>query len=256
MAKQDKSANETESTSNAMVVASEARPAWLADKDTKRGSENVKAEDLVIPRLELVQDLSPCRKKADPAYIDGAEEGMLYNNVTRQLYGTSVLVVPVYFRKEWLIWKDRKQGGGFRGAFPTKEAAEDHMSTLEDAEHCEAIDTAQHFCLLIQPEKGRIEEIVISMSRSKMKVSRKWNSLIRMDGGDSFARVYRITAGPEKNSKNQDYYNINIAMAGYPTEAIYARAEALYEQIAAGKVGINRDFEEQTGPDEGPPPEY
>lgn len=255
MSKNREQQQQSEPASTAMVVMSEARPDWL-NKESTRGSENVKAEDLVIPRLELVQDLSPCRKKADPAYIEGAEEGMLYNNVTRQLYGTGVLVVPVYFRKEWLIWKDRKQGGGFRGAFPNKEAAEAHIETLEDGEHCEAIDTAQHFCLLIQPEKGRVEEIVISMSRSKMKVSRKWNSLIRMDGGDSFARVYRITAGPEKNSKNQDYYNISVAMAGFPTEAIYARAEKLYEQIKSGSVAINRDFDDQTGGDTEPDPEY
>ncbi len=254
MAKEQKAEQQT---GTSMVVMSEARPAWLKTEST-RGSEDVKAEDLVIPRLELVQDLSPCRKKADPAYIDGAEEGMLYNNVTRQLYGTAVLVVPVLFKKEWLIWKDRKQGGGFRGAFATKELAEEALAGLEDGEHCEAVDTAQQFCLLIQPEKGRVEEIVVSMSRSKMKVSRKWNSLIRMDGGDSFARVYRLSAVAEKNSKNQDYFNINVAMAGFPTEQIYARAEALYEQIKSGRVGINRDFEgeDDHASGESGPPEY
>lgn len=236
------------------VMMSDDVPDFLKNQGgPARGSENVGADDLVIPRLELVQDLSPCRKKADPNYIEGCEEGMLYNNVTRQLYGTEALIVPVYFRKEWLIWKDRNEGGGFRGAFATQAEAEAALDHLDDADKgkCEVIDTAQHFCLLIQPETGKVEEIVISMNKSKMKVSRKWNSLIRMNGGDSFARVYRISAVAEKNSKNQDFFNYMIAPAGFPTKAIYDKAEELYKAIASGAVQINREMEGSGEPGEG-----
>lgn len=231
---------------NQMALFSDEVPDFLKNQTTARGSENVGADDLVIPRLELVQDLSPCRKKSDPNYIEGIEEGMLYNNVTRQNYGTEALVIPVYFRKEWLIWKDRTEGGGFRGAFPSEAEANAAMAELEDGDKCEVVDTAQHFCLLIQPETGKVEEIVISMNKSKMKVSRKWNSLVRMNGGDSFARVYRIGTVSEKNSKNQDYYNFVVSPAGFPTKELYQRAEKLYDAIASGAVQVNRDFE-QTG---------
>lgn len=226
------------------ALFSDEVPDFLKDQTTARGSENVGADDLVIPRLELVQDLSPCRKKSDPNYIEGIEEGMLYNNVTRQNYGTEALVIPVFFRKEWLIWKDRNEGGGFRGAFATEAEANAAMADLEDGDKCEVVDTAQHFCLLIQPETSKVEEIVISMNKSKMKVSRKWNSLIRMNGGDSFARVYRVGTVSEKNSKNQDYYNLVISPAGFPTKDLYQRAEKLYEAIASGAVQVNRDFEQ------------
>ena len=232
---------------NQMALFSDEVPDFLKNQTTARGSENVGADDLVIPRLELVQDLSPCRKKSDPNYIDGIEEGMLYNNVTRQNYGTEALVIPVYFRKEWLIWKDRTEGGGFRGAFPTETEAKMAMADLEDGDKCEVVDTAQHFCLLIQPETGKVEEIVISMNKSKMKVSRKWNSLIRMNGGDSFARIYRIGTVSEKNSKNQDYYNLVVAPAGFPSKELYDRAEKLYDAIASGSVQVNRDFEQTSG---------
>lgn len=236
----------TKASNNMMMVADEV-PDFLKNQETARGSENVGAEDLVIPRLELVQDLSPCRKKQDPNYIEGCEEGMLYNNVTRQLYGTEALVIPVYFKKEFLIWKDRNAGGGFRGAFNTELEAKMALNELDDGDDCEVVDTAQHFCLLIQPEAGKVEEIVISMSRSKMKVSRKWNSLIRMNGGDSFGRVYRVGTVTEKNDRNQDYYNMVISPAGFPTKELYERAEKLYEAIAAGAVQIDRKVDEPQG---------
>lgn len=230
---------------NSVMLMSDEVPEFLKNQTSSRGSENVGANDLVIPRLELVQDLSPCRKKTDPSYIPGCEEGMLYNNVTRQLYGVEVLVIPVYFRKEWLIWKDRTAGGGFRGAFGSQAEAEAAMATLEDGNDCQVVDTAQHFCLALTPDTGKIEEIVISMNKSKMKVSRKWNSLIRMNGGDSFSRIYRLSAVSEKNNKNQDYFNYAVTAAGFPTEAIYKRAEALYEAIASGAVQIDRKVDNE-----------
>ena len=90
-------------------TAIQAVPEFLKT-GTARGNEQVGASDLIIPRIELVQSLSPCRKKTDPAYIEGAEEGDLYNNVTRELYGKEITVIPLYFAKEFLLWKDRSKG--------------------------------------------------------------------------------------------------------------------------------------------------
>lgn len=223
------------------VLAESARPSFL--KDTARGAENVGVADLVIPRLEVVQSLSPCRKKGDPDYIEGAEEGMLYNNVTRELYGEEVTVVPCYFLKEWLIWKDRKKGGGFRGAFPSKAEADKAISELKDsegkkepAEDFTALDTAQHFCLLLPPSGGKPQQIVISMAKSKMKVSRKWNSLMNLAGDDTFARAYKIMGVGDKNAKNEDFYNLAVKALGYVTEPIYIAAEKMHEAIKKGGV--------------------
>lgn len=217
---------------NSAIVSTEM-PDFLKDIKSSRGVENVTADDLVVPRLEVVQALSPCRKKTDPAYIEGAEEGMLFNNVTRELYGEEVTVIPVYFKKEYLVWKDRKKGGGFRGAFPTEAAAEEAIRGQEDAEDLVATDTNQQFCLLIGKD-GKPQEVVLSMSKSKAKVSRRWNSLIRMNGGDSFSRVYKISVVSEKNKNNEDYYNIAVAPMGFPTKDLYLTAEDMYNAIKAG----------------------
>lgn len=223
-------------------------PAYLMNKNMGigRGAENVTTDDLVIPRIELVQDLSPCRRKSDPNYIEGCEEGMLYNNLTRELYGTSCLVVPVYYRKEFLVWKDRDSGGGFRGAYQSQAMAQEAINDMEDADLLGIAETAQHFVVLVHPETGRTEEAVISMSRSKLKISRKWNSLIRMNGGDSFSRVYRISAVGEKNNKNQDFFNLSVVTAGFPSEEVYNKCEKLYDAIVSGAVDVDRKFDDTT----------
>lgn len=229
------------------VVSTEV-PDYLKDQQAGggRGRENVGAEDLVIPRLEIVQDLSPARKKSDPNYIEGAEEGMLYNNVTRELYGTSVLVVPAMFVKEWLIWKDRKEGGGFRGAFANEAEAEAARAELEDGDKCEVVDTGQQFCVLVHPD-GRVEEIVVSLAKSKAKISRKWNSLIRIANGDSFSRVYKLSVVEDQNQQNQKFFNFAVSPAGFPAEPIYRKAEAMYKAVTGGRARADRSVDDAGG---------
>jgi hypothetical protein len=225
------------------VVTNEL-PEWLRDKAVVRGAENVTTDDMIIPRIELVQALSPARKKTDAAYIEGAEEGMLYNNVTRELYGEGVSVVPVYYTKQFLVWKDRKSGGGgsngFRGAFASEALARDAITQLAE-EGLEVSDTAQHFVLVKCGDAW--QEAVISMAKSKMKVSKRWNSLIRMTNTDSFSRAYKLSAVTETNARNESYFNFGITPLGFVPKDVYDRAEKLYETIRAGGVKVSADYD-------------
>lgn len=222
-------------------------PEYLKGKTGSRGAENVGSEDMVIPRIELIQALSPARNKKDAAYIEGAEEGMLFNNVTRQLYGESVAVVPVYYTKQFLVWKDRKAGGGtngFRGAFASKELAEAAISKLGE-DGLEVVDTAQHFVLVRTNDDW--QEAVISMAKSKMKVSKRWNSLVRLAGSDSFSRAYKLSAVTETNARNESYYNFNVTPLGFVKEEVYRRAESLYETVRAGGARVSADYDDGAG---------
>lgn len=226
------------------------KPAWLEEKVTSpRGMEEVTSKDIIIPRLELIQALSPARDKTSAAYIEGAEEGSLFNSVTRRLYGSEVLLVPVVYKKQWLVWKDRKQGGGtngFRGAFDSDQAAKAEIERLSQTEQgLEMVETAQHFCILLG-RSGEMEEIVLSMAKTKLKVSRRWNSLMRMAEGDSFSRVYKVSSLVETNARNEKFFNLNIVSAGYAPQAVYLKAESMYNQIRGGGVVISQDYEPST----------
>lgn len=219
------------------------RPDYLSDKD--RGSENVNIDDVTLPRLSIIQDLSPQHKKSKPEYIEGAEVGMLFNTVSQQLYDEPIVVVPVYFRTEFLIWLHRDSGGGFLGSFPTEQEAAQEAAkhpmwgqvTAKQEPIVEVVRTGVHFCLLINKDGG-VEEIVISMSKSQLKPSRTWNSMIKIAGGDRFSKFYRIEA-VETEGKSGEYQNYKITGLGYVDESTYKRAEALYETIARGERGVD-----------------
>lgn len=223
-----------------VTTISETMPAFLQDKMLdNRGSEEVSSNDLVIPRIELVQSLSACRKKNDPAYIEGAQEGMLYNNVTRELYGDRVRVVPVFYRKEFLLWRDTKLGGGFGGAFPDSHSADAAKNTQEAPSEWEVVDTNQHFVLVVRPD-GSLEEAVISMAKTKSKASRLWNSLIRINEGPRFSRVYDVVGIEDQNKSGQDFHNLTVKNVGFVTEEMYRRAEKVYDVVKSGVASVDR----------------
>jgi hypothetical protein len=220
-----------------------ARPAFM-DPSSARGSEGVGIDDITIPRVDVLQALSPQRKKTNSEYIEGAEEGMLFNTVTKQLYGSNFTFVPVYFRKEYVIWKDRKEGGGFAGAFASEQDAQNAISDQDlNPEIHQISDTGQHFGLLVddyESETPKIEEAVISMSRSKMKVSRQLNTMIRMAGGDRFERAYTVAAVEAQNNNGEEFFNISVKQLGYVSEAVFKAAEVVYTAITAGTADVSR----------------
>jgi hypothetical protein len=210
-------------------------PEFLKGKmgDT-RGSEEVSSSDLIVPRIEVCQSLSKCRKKSDPSYIEGIQEGDIYNSVTREIYGSCVKVVPIYFRKEWLIWRDVDLGGGFGGSHSDEAMAIAAKQRQEKPEEWEIVDTYVHFVLIVID--GKFEEAVFSMAKSKAAVSRKWNSLIRLNEGARFSRMYNIRGVEAQNKNGQDYFNVDITNLGFVDESTYKKAESVYNLIVAGKI--------------------
>jgi len=232
------------------------RPSYMGEGT--RGSEEVGINDVTIPRLSIIQDLSPQHKSNKAEYIEGAEVGMLFDTVSMRLYGNSVIFVPVYYRLEWLVWKHRDAGGGLQGVFATQEEAVAFVGqhplagqeTAKGEPVLEVQDTAQQFGLLLDPnssaEDPQATEIVVSMSRSQLKPSRQMNSMIRIAEGDRWERYYRLSAVEDQNQAGQDYYNWKIEQLGFVSEAVFARAEGLYNAVRAGKRDVERDAQSPT----------
>ncbi|CAB4120828.1 hypothetical protein UFOVP2_6 [uncultured Caudovirales phage] len=203
-----------------------ALPSYM-NQGAARGSEEVKSTDMVLPRLEIVQALSPI-KETD----ENAREGYLFNSVTQEIIGDLAYFVPVYFRLEYLIWKAQNEGGGFFGSFDTLADAEarkaEVISDGENPEFIEIVDTPVQYGLRITPDGATCEQIVISMAKTKSKVSRKWNAMIQIAGGDRFSRVYKISSFTDENKKGQKFKNFVVQPAGFTPEKVYHQAEALY----------------------------
>ena len=217
----------------------EDRPDWL--KKGSAGSEDVGVKDMILPRIDVLQALSPQIKKSDPAYIQGAEQGILYNTVTGELYGSSVEFVPVMFRKEFILWKMRKAGGGFFGAFKTEAEANAAHCAVTDPSSYEVVESHQHFVILLTSTGHR--QAVFSMTKSKLKASRTLNTMVQMAEVDRFARAYRASTIEAKSEKGE-FWNIRISPIGYVSQELYKMGGDLYKLIKEGLADVDRDFVE------------
>jgi hypothetical protein len=227
----------------------------VGDDSDNRGSESVGTKDLQIPRIDLMQDLSPQIKEEEEAYIEGAKPGLLFNTLTGQLYGESVIIVPIFYAYVYNLWIDRKKGGGFRGSYPTEAAAKAEIPRLAREEELtegsyQVIETAINYGFAID-ESGKIEEVSIAFARTKLAASRKLNSLIRMVGGARWRRAFQLQSIVKKNSKGT-FYTFDLKPAGNVSAALYERAEKAYEMFsksfAEGK--LRTDFDHDDAGDE------
>ena len=229
----------------------ESLPSYIKTGEN-RGNENVEQEDVQLPRIDVLQGLSPQINKKKDEYIPNAEVGMLFNTLTGELYPEGVTITPVSFVKRFLVWVNREidSDGGLRGIFNSSMEAEKFLQEQEDEHKLEVVSTAEHLVLL---DDG--SEVIISMAKSKLKVSRKFNSLIRLNGGDRFARSYRVTTVDDKGPKG-GYQNIKISGAGYPSEVVYAKAERLYESMQSGVSQAQADYSDSQSKTKGESEQY
>ena len=81
------------------------------EADANQGAQNISQEDLALPFLKILGQLSPEVNKRDGKYVEGAEPGKIINTVTNQLFDT-LQVVPVFYRRQYIEWQDRGTSSG------------------------------------------------------------------------------------------------------------------------------------------------
>ena len=149
----------------------------IFEADANKGSQNISQEDLALPFLKILGQLSPEVNKRDGKYVEGAEPGKIINTVTNQLYD-SVNVVPVFYKRQYIEWQDRGTSSGAPVAI--HEAGSDLINqTKRDASYKDRLpngnyleNTANHFVLQLGDNP---QTALISMKSTQLKVSRKWN---------------------------------------------------------------------------------
>lgn len=240
-----------EKSETTAMVEQHAVPAYIKNSGTARGSESVTSEDIQIPRLEVAQDLSAIVKSGD------AKPGDLYNSVTGEVYPDGVNFVPIMFTKQYLVWKDRKAGGGFLGAYATPELAQARIAEAVDAGEnsrvLAIVPTPIHYGLVVQEiEEGKFKmvEAAMSMPRSKEKISKRFNSMVQLAEGDRFSRMYSV-GSVEASSQGGDYHNLDIRPNGWAPEQVYLAAEKIYEKVIKTGINVNHEGgdEESSGGD-------
>jgi hypothetical protein len=225
------------SKSIATFAPSNTLPAHL-QSGSGLGNENVTSDSLSIPKLDVIQQMSPQKVSTDAKFIEGAKDGDLFNSMTGELYD-KVYLINMHFERQFTIFRDRKLGGGFVGTFDTPEAAQQHLidEAIDPKTH-EIVETHLHRCLMLDKNGQLKQPVLLYMSKSKLSVSSKWNTAISLQnqGADRFATVWTLGSTPVRNKQGQTYYNYTVDFAGFAGEELYNEASKIYHKIAGTPV--------------------
>jgi hypothetical protein len=225
-------------------------PANVFEEDAAKGLGNIGQQDLALPFLKILAQLSPEVNKRDGKYVEGAEAGMIYNSVTGELYdGTEgINVIPCFYKLEYLEWKDRGEGVGAPVAI--YDSSSDIMSTTKpDANYKDRLPngnyidkTASHFVIILGDSPSTA---LISMKSTQLKISRKWNSMmsgLKLKGKNglytpaSFSHIYRLKTTQMSNDKGT-WFGWEVSKVGPVTESqSYQQAKTFCENISKGSV--------------------
>lgn len=213
-----------------------AVPAFIAAQavpGTGAGNENVTSRDVQIPRLTLLQDLSPEVSERKPEYIPGAKPGLLLNKVTGELF-EQLFVINLHYRHGYSVFKKRKLGGGHFGYFDTEQAAVEALEAAQlPVDHYDITESPMHFVLLLDAEGKPTMPAIIDFPSTKNKVSRNWNTLITRQGDkyDRFAWVWLLGSKMETSDQGQDFFNYSVEFLGAAPQELYDEAKKIYETV-------------------------
>ena len=225
----------------------------LAKQETKelarveqppRGFDNFTNDDLIIPRLRLLQGLSQ-------AVVDGIGSiGQWQDSLTGEILGDSVEIVllgkkngAVMFENGSMACKSDDGQINMHGDLCSScPHGCYHGQEWKDGEAPPACASTIDFtCITRKTLSGdEIRPIVMSFSKTAYKVGRKLASMARFSGKDIFACAYKLSSEKVKKPKGTIAVPI-VTPAGRLSAEDLAHAENWYNMFGKGSVKVHDD---------------
>jgi len=229
----------------------------LFEADANQGAQNISQEDLALPFLKILGQLSPEVNKRDGKYVEGAEPGLIINTVTNELY-SDVNVIPCHYKRQYIEWQDRGTSTGAPVAIHEADSdiisqttrGKDYKDRLANGNYLE--NTASHFVLV---RGANPHTALISMKSTQLKVSRKWNSMmmgLKMQGKNglftppTYSHIYNLKTVQMSNDKGT-WFGWDVSKVG-PVEQkdLYDMAKSFALSVGKGEIQAKHGTEETT----------
>ena len=231
----------------------------MFEADADKGSQNMTQDDLALPFLKVLGQLSPEVNKRDGKYVEGAEPGMILNTVTSEVFdgAKGMNVIPVYYERKLVEWQDRGESKGAPVAIHNAES--DIMSqTTRDKSFKDRLsngnyieNTANHFVIVLGESPS---SALISMKATQLKISRKWNSVmmgIKLQGKNglftppTYSHIYNLKTVQMSNDKGT-WFGWDVSQVGPVSDkSIYDTAKNFAERVSAGEVEAKPETQEE-----------
>lgn len=240
--------------------------------DLGAGRENIRQQDIEVPRLKLIQGISPELQE-----YDELRAGNFLHTASETIFDEPFLAVPIFMDVRYMLWRPRNDAGGGILAraddgehwsppdteFTVKLDRKDGGQTVtwttrktvresglaewgslnpDDPKSPPAATLMYNF-LLAFPEHPDVMPAVMTFQRSSVRMGRKFNSKLISTRDPIYGLVFRISSFVDHNGAGEEFYNIQTAGYGKISDPLaYADYKKLHESFRA--MGLNiKDLE-------------
>lgn len=231
------------------------------------GFENMGADDLQLPRLKLLQAMSP-----EIETNDALKAGVILNSVTGDWWPSSqgLLAIPCHYHKNWVEWSNPDQGAKGPVAIHDSSSVlkecyrdkDDRKFYRNDNSGNYIEETANYFVLIVADD-GSTSEAVMSMKSSQLTPSRNWNSKmknlkIEKAPGEYFpapmwSHSYFLKSEKAKNG-DKTWYKWKVEVDGQLEKLPQIKeAKSFAEDMSAAKDKLQPEMEEDKASKDNPP---
>lgn len=214
------------------------------------GFEDEDASDMIIPRVKVIQTLSPERKDKT------ADEGDIINSLTKERLNGKVFV-PVFKFNNNIFWKDRADGGGIQCMARDGKVGELSDGTRVMCAQCkkcefdnskqgrEAIPKCIKYINFFGFFVGERMPIILSFSKTNYSEGKKLFSLAKVTMQNMWNYGYTMTEKLMAKGGNE-WYVIAMSAAGATSDEDRQFGMNLYQMYRNSITNVAFDLDEET----------
>lgn len=258
-------------------------PDYLQEAPTEpiRGGENVRREDIIMPRLQICSKQSPQFDENNEKHIDGLKLGQFFNTITRENYGDSVYAVPLFE----LNTRSRNRAYGEKGQ-PYCQSFDGKTGEGDPGGDCKTCKYSQwtqvkgkdknlkpectdslNFAVMLMP-KGmampenliwgvlpRIDTIsILGFKSTSFGKGQEWITMLRLRNRDWFTTVFKLTTVAKTDGNNSWHIPVPDNAGWLSREgADLSRPcyESIHDMYKSGRMKVDEQEREATDVAEG-----
>lgn len=234
-------------TERVLALASEE------NMDMPLGYDEDDEDDVIIPRVKVIQSLSPERKDKI------ADEGDIINSLTKEKLNGKVFI-PVFMFKNNILWRKREDGGGILcqakdgkcgitlegGQALCKACKRNEFDNSKQGK--EAIPDCTKYINFFGIFEGEKAPIILSFAKTNFAEGKKLYSLAKVTMQNMFNNKYSLFS-KEVTKGNNSWFITDIKAEGPTTQEDRDFALALYKNYKGIIAEVNMDIDSAVGSD-------
>jgi len=187
-----------------------------------RGFDDEDPSDLMLPRIELLQSMSPTVQNGL------GKAGELVNQISKTPLPTDVFV-PIAMHRKFIKWIPRNEGGGIE--YQTSDPKDPRV--IQDTKwgsNGEKPSCTKYLNFLVLLE-GSTLPIILSFAMTSFQAGRKLYTMAKMAGGDVWEKKYKLHSVSKTNNMGT-FFVFDVTEAGDAGEEDKKIAEQLYNAFS------------------------